>query len=178
MAGIEADINGYFVFESDGQLYDGDGMELEPMEITCENLQTFGTPAVTADLKQYKNPKVYGLEPFSINISAVSPPQRIITELIDLTDPSIKGIERVEVVQTGDPLYAISFDGGGTWYAHTSAWVLLDNSNEDTGMDAAALQSISLSQWHQKINGINGMLLRMALSEGDTITKVFFDFAN
>lgn len=79
--------------------------------------------------------------------SGTSPaPQVVITELIDMTDPSVIGIESMSAEASEDVLFAVSFDDGATWKAYEgNAWGTLEQ--EDSGMSAAQMQEISVDAW-------------------------------
>ena len=104
--------------------------------------------------------------------------QSISTNDIDLSNLTITGIESVSVISTGTPLFALSFDSGTTWKMHNgTSW--LDLSDDESGMLPETLESITIEQWSEEINGITSMKLRFTLSEiEDTVTSVTIDFTN
>lgn len=115
----------------------------------------------------------------SATVSATPPAQTVVTEFISLEDETILGVESVTTVETGSPLYALSFDGKATWEAWTgTAWATLDSAT--AGMSKTALESIAIDQWETKIDMLNltGFHMKFILHDGDSVESVIVDFVN
>ena len=75
-------------------------------------------------------------------------PQTLMSSDYDMTHPSILGIEKVTVDATNGVLFAVSFDSGESWKIWTGqTWGEL--SEENTGMSAEIITSITSEQWNE-----------------------------
>lgn len=75
-------------------------------------------------------------------------PQTLVSVDYDMTHPSILGIEKVIVDATNGVLFAVSFDSGESWKIWTGqVWGEL--SEENTGMSAEIITSITSEQWNE-----------------------------
>jgi hypothetical protein len=75
--------------------------------------------------------------------------QTVLTENVDMTDSTILGIEKVTADSDDNTLFAVSFDGGTTWWNYVdNAWAVL--SDEQSGMTKAALADIGTDAWALK----------------------------
>lgn len=93
-------------------------------------------------------------------------PQVVISQLFDMSDATILGIEAVTVDASEDVLWAMSFDDGVTWKAYTeNGWVVLEQEN--SGMTAEVFQSIPLDAWAQVVTS-TAYRLRFALMTTDS----------
>lgn len=117
------------------------------------------------------------LPSLTAEITATPPAQTVVTDLIDISDETILGIESITAVETGNPLFALSFDGKQTWEAWTgSAWTTLDSAV--SGMTKELLESIAIDQWAAKVTGLTGFHLKFILHDGDTVESIVVDFIN
>lgn len=111
------------------------------------------------------------------NIAAVPLPQTIITTDIDISDSSIKGIEKVSGEYKGNPIIAISFDNGASWKSYNEQWTLLSDST--TGMSMETLAAIPAESWNEQIKGLTSFKMRFTLTAADdVITNIIIDFMN
>ena len=106
-------------------------------------------------------------------LTAVPVPQTI-TVPIDLSHPTILGVQKVTTECTGNPLFAFSFDDGATWKVHNGT----DWTN-GTEMTKDVLEAITTEQWTQAIEGMSSFMLKITLNTTeDTVTKVVIDYIN
>lgn len=118
------------------------------------------------------------VEKFNANITATPFPQTIITSEIDLSHPSITGVEFVTVTYEGSPVFACSFDSGATWQMHNGeVWATL--TENDTGMSAEAFVAITSTQWTEVVTGLDSFMIRFTLSTlEDKVTNIVVDYTN
>lgn len=109
-------------------------------------------------------------------IKALKPPQKIISDLVDMSDSSILGISAVTITDNNTPLYAVSFDHKATWeYMVDGVWTTA--ASDTDGMTKDVLQTITPEQWGEKI-GV-GMYFKLILNDGtDAVEKVFIEYTN
>lgn len=146
----------------------------------------FDIKPVSDDLTGFENPDVllwYNSEDDVPGLTATvkaSPKnnQQIITNAIDLTHPSITGIENMVATCEGDLIIAVSFDGKQTWKAwNGSEWSTL--SEEFTGMNKEALEAITFEQWNLLFQGATSFYIRISLVDTtQSVTEIYVDFAN
>lgn len=119
----------------------------------------------------------YGLPTMTATMNATPLPQAIVTNPIDMSHPTIKGIQRATVSCTGNPLFACSFDDGATWKVHNgSEWADMVDS---VGMTKTVLEEITTEQWSQVIEGLSSFKLWFILNTTeDTVTNVVIDYLN
>lgn len=179
-----------YIIQANNTLYTVENSELkvlEETEISAEVFQMYGSdePPTLDILSTFDNPKVYcwsndvsSTEQLQATVKATPKPQTIITNDIDLSDPSITGIEKVTAEYTGDPHVACSFDGGTTWKLYNgTAWVVL--SETDTGMTMETLLAITTESWTTVIEGLNSFRMRFTLTAtDDTVTNIVINFTN
>ena len=81
-------------------------------------------------------------------VTGIPFPQTLVSTDYDMTHPSILGIEKVTVDATNGVLFAVSFDSGESWKIWTGqTWGEL--SEENTGMSAETITSITSEQWNE-----------------------------
>lgn len=178
-----------YLIQSDNTLYTIENSELKALEVTeltSETFKTYGSDtAPTFDiLNVFTNPKVYcwtddaQSHALTASVKATPKPQTIITNNIDISDPSITGIEKVTAEYTGDPHVACSFDGGITWKLYNgTAWVIL--SEAETGMTMETLLGITSENWTQILQGLASFKMRFTLAnKEDTVTNIVINFIN
>lgn len=178
-----------YLIQSDNTLYTIENNELKALEVTeltSETFKTYGSDtAPTFDiLNAFTKPKIYcwtddtQQHALTASVKATPKPQTVITNDIDLSDPSITGIEKVTAEYTGDPHVACSFDGGTTWKLYNGvAWVVL--SEAETGMTLETLLAITTENWTTVIEGLNSFRMRFTLTAtDDTVTNIVINFTN
>lgn len=186
---IPTTISVKYLIQSDNILYTIENNELKALEVTeltSETFKTYGSDtAPTFDiLNVFTNPKVYcwtddaQSHALTASVKATPKPQAIITNNIDISDPSITGIEKVTAEYTGDPHVACSFDSGTTWKLYNGVdWVVL--SEAETGMTMETLLAITSESWKTILTGLNSFVLRFTLTNvEDTVTNIIIDFTN
>ena len=160
---------------------DGALQTIPTQEVTAAAFQTYGVDEVPASdllktLQQFDVLLWYDStdeQPMlTAEIKAVPPTQTVVTDLIDMSHPSVLGVQAVTVSDVGNPLFAVSFDSKATWEVWTgSAWAA-----SDSGMTKETLQSITTDQWAEKIQV--GFYLKIILHSSDTVESVVIDFVN
>lgn len=179
-----------YLIQANNTLYTIENSELkvlEETEISAEVFQMYGSnePPTLDILSTFDTPKVYcwsndvsSTEQLQATVKALPLPQTVITNDIDLSDPSITGIEKVTSEYTGDPHVACSFDGGTTWKLYNgSAWVVL--SEAETGMTMETLLAITTENWTTVIEGLDSFKMRFTLATtDDTVTNIVINFTN
>lgn len=178
-----------YLIQSDNTLYTIENNELKVLEVTeltANTFKTYGSDiAPTFDiLSVFTKPEIYcwtdDTQPHALtaSVKATPKPQTIITNDIDISDPSITGIEKVTAEYTGDPHVACSFDGGTTWKLYNgSAWVVL--SEAETGMTMETLLAITTENWTTVIEGLDSFKMRFTLATtDDTVTNIVINFTN
>lgn len=104
-------------------------------------------------------------------------PQVVVTDVQDMSDPSILGIESVTVVASADVLFALSFDDGATWKASNGTqWVTLDTEN--AGMTAETFQNISLEMWAEVVTSTVYRLRFVLMDTTSYMTSVVIHYIN
>lgn len=180
----------YYLIRSNGTLYtiaDAALSALDSTELTARLFQDSGITDATAitsdvleDLTQFSVLKWSDSESvdLSVTVTALPQPQTIISDAIYINDETITGIEAVTAEYGGEPKIAVSFDDMATWYLHNGTeWGLL--SDETSGMSVETLTAITTEQWQEKIEGLEKIYLRVALSTADdTVTNIVIDFVN
>ena len=156
------------------------------LEITAETFQTYGFDELPASdllvtLSKFDvmlwHSNAEELPALTAAITATPPAQTIVTDLIDISDKTILGVESITATATGNPLFALSFDGKQTWEAWTgSAWETLDS--DVSGMTGDMMASIVVDQWAAKIAGLTGFHLKFILHDSDAVESVIVDFKN
>ena len=163
----------------------GELKDLGTLELTSSLFQEQGitSPPESDILISLSNPDVCAWSPESspniqANVTATPVAQSVITENIDLTDPSITGIEKITAEYEGNPHIACSFDSGTTWKSYSNnQWVVL--SEGDTGMAMKTFLEITSDEWNTVTSGLDGFMIRFSLSDvNDILTNIKIDFTN
>lgn len=104
--------------------------------------------------------------------------QQVISESIDISDSSIKGIETVTADCEGDLIIAVSFDNKTTWKAwNGESWINL--SEQFSGMSKATLESITVDQWNLLYSGATSMYIRISFTNlSQSVKEIYIDFVN
>lgn len=180
----------YLIYdEVSGQFYNVADDALHPLEInelTAETFLTYGNKEkppedlllTLSKFKLYCWTNEAEAPVLSAVVEAIPEPQMVVTNEIDLTDETITGIETVTVVYEGNPLFALSFDGGNTWKMHNgTVWV--EVSEEESGMYAETMEAIDVEQWQEVVLDHPSFMIRFMLSGiTDTVTSITVDFTN
>ena len=163
----------------------GELKDLGTLELTSSLFQEQGITSLpeSAILISLSNPDVCAWSPESspniqAHVTATPTAQSVITENIDLTDPSITGIEKITAEYEGNPHIACSFDSGTTWKSYSNnEWVVL--SEGDTGMTMTTFLEITSDEWNTVTSGLDGFMIRFSLSDvNDILTNIKIDFTN
>ena len=110
------------------------------------------------------------------DVTAVPFPQAVLTENVDMTDSTIIGIEKVTADADDATLFAVSFDGGTTWWNYVNnAWAVL--SDEQSGMTKAALADIGTDAWALKAT-TGHYRFRFVLFEESYVNSIVVDYLN
>lgn len=163
---------------------DGALQTIPTQELTSETFQTYGIDeAPVSDLlktlAQFDVLLWYDSEDeqpsMTAEIKAVPPTQTVVTDLIDMSHPSVLGVQAVIVTDIGNPLFAVSFDSKATWeYWTGTAWETA--VSDTTGMTKEALQEITTDQWAEMIQV--EFYLKVILHSSDTVESIVIDFVN
>lgn len=102
------------------------------------------------------------------NVTGTPFPQTVITNDVDMSDPTVLGIESVEISASDDVLFAMSFDGGTTWKGYINQWVTLETEN--SGMTAAQFRNIPIEAWAQQAT-TGHYMVRFILSDADSYVE-------
>lgn len=162
---------------------DGALRTIPTQELTSETFQTYGVDEAPASdllitLSKFDVLLWHSSEDEQPNltaeIKAVPPTQTVVTDLIDMSHPSVLGVSAVTVTDIGNPLFAVSFDSKTTWeYWTGTEWAAASGTE---GMSKETLQSITTDQWAEKIQV--GFYLKMILHSSDTVESIVIDFVN
>lgn len=167
---------------------DGALIELGELVINADTFLTYGfdTSPEWSIMSHLVNPEVFlwydtydKVPEITVNMSAAPlNPQNIITNAIDLTDPTITGIELMTVNCEGNPLFAVSFDSKSTWHAwNGETWSIV--SEEFSGMTKELLESVTYDNWMLLYTGASSFYIRATITNlEDKLTEVYVDFAN
>lgn len=104
--------------------------------------------------------------------------QNMTSNRIDLTDPTITGIEAMRLTCEGNPLVAVSFDEKATWHVwNDTEW--LEVSDEFTGMTKDIVESITYDEWLLLYTGAESLYIRVSFTDTETkLSELFVDFTN
>jgi hypothetical protein len=162
--------------------------KLDIVDVLAENFLAYGFDIIPDGslLLELINPEVLfwksaedeeDLPVLKATMTATPYPQTVVTNPIDLSHPTILGIQCVTVTCTGNPLFACSFDDGITWKVHNgTSWSDMTNNN---GMTKAVLEAITTEQWAQAVEGLDSFKLWFILNTiDDTVTNVIIDYVN
>ena len=190
ISGVTPPYDKRYLIQSGATLYtvvDGALSELAEAELTAQTFLDYGVENIPdgALIVGLSNPDVLywqdstdDLPLLTATVTGVPFPQTVISEKIDLTDSTIKGIESALATCEGDLIVAVSFDDKATWKAHNGTeWVTL--SDDSTGMSKETLEAITFEQWNELYTGATGFYVRIALTDSaQSVEKIVFDFAN
>lgn len=111
-------------------------------------------------------------------VEATPPNQTIISNKIDLTEESIKGIDNVIVDCEGGLLMAVSFDEQQTWKVwNGTEWI--DAENDYTGMTKDTVEAITAEQWQLLYEGATSLYIRAAfVSSTQVLKSIYMKFLN
>lgn len=183
---LEPEVTTKYLLRSEGMLCtvaDDELVILEETELTADVFHSHGLDELPdwTLLMELTNPEVLywqeseedELPVLKATLTAVPVPQTI-TVPIDLSHPTILGVQKVTTECTGNPLFACSFDDGTTWKVHNgSDWT------NGTEMTKDVLEAITTEQWTQAIEGLSSFMLKITLNTTeDTVTKVVIDYIN
>lgn len=111
-----------------------------------------------------------------MGLTALPPNQTVYTEIISMTDSTITGIENVTIDSDNNTLFAVSFDGGESWYTYVnSTWALL--SEAQSGMTRVTVEGIGTDAWAQMAT--TGLyMFRFILAEGGYVNNITIHYLN
>lgn len=166
---------------------DGALAELLETEVSAELFQTYGVDGLPdgALLLGLTEPEVLCWQPsgeslpeLTIAVTGRPPvPQVVISELIDMSDSTILGIESVTVEASEDVLWAVSFDDGVSWQAYNGKiWLTLEQEN--SGMTAEIFQNIPLDAWAQVVTGTQYRVRIVLMDTNSYVTKLVIHYLN
>lgn len=184
------DYDSKYLIRSGSTLYivtDGTLTALDTTDPTAEIVQTYGMDdlpdgsllvGLTDPEVLYWHDSTDDLPVLTAAVTGVPPtPQAVVTDVQDMSDPSILGIESAAVTASEDVLFALSFDDGGTWKAYNgSQWVTLDTEN--AGMTAETFQNISLEAWAEVVTGTTYRLRFVLMSTESYVTSAVINYIN
>lgn len=181
---IDTDTGAKYLLYAGGVYYDTDLNVINIDAVTPDAMMEYGSDAWTVDLTAYSSCKLFKYNtseariPLSATIDAEPYAQTIQTDAIDLSNPTITGIEYVTVDAGGAPTFAVSFDAGTTWMMHTgTAWVEL--SAEESGMQVSTFIAITTEQWAEQTVGIDDVRLKISLTGmNDVVRSIVIDYTN
>jgi len=147
--------------------------------------ETYGLDAIPAGslMLQLNDPillywqdSIDELPAIEMDVTAMPFPQTVLTHNVDMTDSTIKGVEKVEIDSDESTLYAVSFDNGATWWNYVdSAWAEL--SEAQSGMTKAAMEAIGTDAWALKAT-TGHIRFRFVLVEGSYVNHIIVDYLN
>lgn len=182
----------FLVTDKDGRIYtigiDNEQtlVEIENViELSAELFQTYGVDDLPANslLMNLLNPgilfwqdSVNELPTIQMGLTALPPNQTVYTENISMTDSTITGIENVTIDSDNNTLFAVSFDGGESWYTYVnSTWALL--SEAQSGMTRAAVEEIGTDAWAQMVT-TGHYMFRFILAVGGYLNNITVHYLN
>lgn len=182
--------DGRYLVRSESKIYSTKNNELTLLESSWPNSDLFklhGSKEIPewSYISQLINPEVLywqssvdNVPEFKVSMTATPIAQNIITNAIDLSDPSITGIELMTVNCDGNPLIAVSFDDKQTWHAwNGTEWSLV--SEEFSGMTKELAESVNYDQWMLLYEGASSFYIKVSLTTlEDKLTEIYVDFAN
>ena len=181
---------GKYLIRSNSTLYtitDGTLAALAETEITASLFQTYGVDEIPdgALLVGLTDPEVLywqdstdGLPDLSLAVTGLPPvPQVVVTDVQDMSHPTILGIESAVVNASADVLFALSFDDGATWKAYDGTqWITLEQDN--SGMTAETMQNISLEAWAEVVEGTRYRLRFVLMDPASYVESVVINYIN
>lgn len=179
-----------YLIRSEEALYtvtEGALAELPETEVSAQAFQTYGMDEAPEGslLAGLTDPELLcwhasedDLLPLTLTVIGKPPvPQVVTSQSFDMSDSTILGIESVSIDASADVLWAISFDDGATWKAHTGeAWAVLEEEN--SGMTAEEFQKLSLEAWAEVATS-TAYRLRFVLTTTDSyVSGVVVNYIN
>lgn len=160
---------------------------LTETELNAELFQTYGVdsdynPSILLELVNPEllcwSPKDCELPIIKATLNATPHQQNIISEKIDLTHPSITGIESATLSCEGNIVFAVSFDNKATWKSwNGTEWSTI--SEEFSGMTKEIFESITYDKWLLLFEGASSFYIRASLLDTTAkLTQIYIDFAN
>lgn len=179
-------MNNKYLIKNAGQIYTVTGGALVAVQgsLSASLFQSDGFDDISnigALLATLSAPTVFcwnadALVTISASLDGVPLPQTIETAAVNLVTSEIISVSEVSATYTGEPLCAISIDGGA---------YIMYNSNDDTwdtasaygGMNIADMQSISEATWTTLISNATTFRLRIVLpTDADTVSAFTVSF--
>ena len=104
-------------------------------------------------------------------------PQIVYTQNVDMTHPTITGIDSVDIVSDDSTPFAMSFDNGSTWWNYlNSQWVQLTTST--AGQVRSTVEDIPTSAWAEKAT-TGHIKFRFILSDETAyVTSIRINYTN
>lgn len=149
----------YLIGDKNGKIYTIENDSLKELTgyLGAELFQSAGVDDIPASalLVALENPTVYcwkdvgELPKLTATVTGLPWPQVIYSRNIDMSDATIIGVESVSIDGDDNTLFAVSFDGGDTWWNYVNlTWVQL--TEEASGQTREDIEAISTSAWAKK----------------------------
>ncbi|WP_010651580.1 hypothetical protein [Oceanobacillus massiliensis] len=183
----------FLVSDIDGRIYTIDInneeqtlVEIENVtDLTAELFQTYGIDDLPVEslLMNLISPGILfwqdsenELPTIQMGVTALPPNQTVYTENVSMADSTIKGIENVTIDSDDLTLFAVSVDGGISWYAYVdSIWSQL--SETQSGMTRLTVEGIGTDAW--ALFATTGqMKFRFNLAEGSYVNNITIHYLN
>lgn len=179
-----------YLIRSGGKLYtivEGALSELSATEATSSVFRDSGVDDIPDGslLVNLVDPEVlywidsaeYDIGKLIVTQTATPPAQVLYSPDYDMSDATIKGIEKVIVEADEGILFAVSFDSGTVWNVFTGTeWGIL--SEENTGMTATILNAITSEQW-QTVATTGKIKFRISIPDlANKFTSLVVDYIN
>lgn len=187
---LEPPFDKKYLIRSGGKLYtivDGALSELSATEVTSSVFRNNGMDNIPDGslLVNLVDPEVlywidsteYDIGKLIVTQTATPPAQVLYSPDYDMSDATIKGIEKVIVEADEGILFAVSFDSGTVWNVFTGTeWGIL--SEENTGMTATILNAITSEQW-QVVATTGKIKFRISIHDSvNKFTSLVVDYIN
>lgn len=138
----------------EGVFYNAEGNSVEIDNLSSQAFLNFGSnaPPTSAVLMSFSEPTVYRwsnyeADVFTIKETATPYAQTIYSKNYDMSDETIKGIEKVIIVSEGSPVFAVSFDNGYSWKMYTeNGWGTI--TDDRSGMSADTVNALHAEDWN------------------------------
>lgn len=158
---LEAPYDKRFLIRASNKIYTISAetlVEVEGVEINADLFRNHGvneipngallTTLVDPEILYWIDTNEYEIKKVQVTEKATPFLQTLVSTDYDMTHPSILGIEKVTADATNGVLFAVSFDSGESWKIWTGqVWGEL--SEENTGMSAETITSITSEQWNE-----------------------------
>jgi hypothetical protein len=135
-----------------------------------------------SDYSSLTNPSVYCWDAtteksLTATVDGIPSSQVVYSQNIDMTDPTITGIDSVDITSDSNTLFAMSFDDGSSWWNYVNnQWVLL---NTDTaGQVKEDVEAIGTSTWGQKATTGYIKFRFVLLDETCYVTRIQINYTN